>query len=61
MSDLNRRVYAKFADTSARRLYLRDFSDMPAELLGSKMEKERYLNALAEKTLYINGVQPHHG
>ena len=45
-------------DTSARRIYFRDFSDMPPELLGSKMEKELYINNLTKETLHINGVQP---
>jgi hypothetical protein len=60
MSDQIRRGLIKIMDTSARRIYFRDFSDMPPELLGSKMEKEFYLNALKKETLRVNGVQPHH-
>jgi hypothetical protein len=58
MSDRKWRGLNKFMDTSARRIYFRDFSDMPPELLGSKMEKELYLNNLTKETLHINGVQP---
>ena len=48
-------------ETAAKRIYIRKFTATPPELVGTKMEKERYLNALAEKTLRVVGVQPRHG
>ncbi len=61
MSDRKWRAVKEIMDTPARRAYFRDFSGMPPELLGSKMEKERYLNALAEKMLHLNEIQPQLG
>jgi hypothetical protein len=61
MSYIDRRGFNKNMDTLARRIYFRDFSDMPPELFGTKMEKESYLNALTKETLSVNGVQPYHG
>jgi hypothetical protein len=50
--------YVSNTDVSARRLYIRRFANIPRELLGTKMEKEKYLNALTKKTLCITGVKP---
>ncbi len=50
--------HVKNAQILARRFYLRNLTKTPQELLGSKMEKEKYINALTEKTLPIVGVKP---
>jgi hypothetical protein len=51
-------AFVKPTPLSAKRFFIRKFSETPRELLGTKMEKERYLNALAEKTLSVVGVHP---
>ena len=51
-------AFVKPTPVSAKRFFIRRFSEMPRELIGTKMEKERYLNALAEKTLSVVGVHP---
>lgn len=54
-------AYMKATDTSAWRIYFWEYTKTPPELLGTSMEKERYLNALAKKTLRVTGVHPQHG
>jgi hypothetical protein len=50
--------YVSNTDVAARRFYIQRFANIPPDLLGTKMEKEKYLNALTKKTLRIIGVQP---
>lgn len=45
----------------ARRVYLRHFAELPQELLGTMMDKERYLNTLTKRTLDIVSVRPEQG
>ena len=61
MINSKRFKYVKPVDPAPRRIYIRRFSDVPPELLGTKMEKEQYLNTLTRKTLHVFGVQPRHG
>jgi hypothetical protein len=50
--------HANTMEISARRFYLRNLTKTPKELFGSKMEKEKYLNALTEKMLPVIGIKP---
>ena len=44
-------------DIEARRLYIQRHTNIPPDLLGTKMQKEKYLNALTKKALRKIGVQ----
>ncbi len=51
----------KLSREEARWVYLRHFAGLPQELLGTMMDKERYLNALSKRTLDIVSVRPERG
>lgn len=51
-------LFRRLSDSPARRVYLRHFADLPAELTGSAMDKERFLNELSVQSLHVVSVQP---
>lgn len=61
MTERTRFNFRRLSREEARRVYLRHFAELPQELLGTLMDKERYLNALSERTLDVVSVRPERG
>ncbi len=50
--------FRKISDGSTLRDYVQHFTGLPRELVGTPMDQERYLNALATKSLEVVSVLP---